>query len=72
MHITTEFIPNQNNTHVICATSTYGKGLLTSVVHMFCEILGRDCEMYNKKIRNACNKALIELEERAKTKKQPA
>ena len=46
---------------MLSASSTYGVGLLTSIVYYFCNIFGIECKMYDKKIEKAKSSAALKL-----------
>lgn len=65
MNFTFAHIDNVKQIKMLSASATYGTGFLTSIVHGFCNIIGIQCKMYDKKIEKSKNAAATKLIEKA-------
>ena len=57
MKLYTNTLENVTPIKMLTATATYGKGFLTSIVKVFCELFGTKCDMYTNKLDKAEDKA---------------
>lgn len=58
---TVESIPNAKPIKLITASSTYGIGLITSILLGWCHLFGISCDLYDRKIESAKNHAIKKL-----------
>ena len=61
MNLSFAHIENVEHIKMLSASSTFGVGLLTSIVFYFCNLFGMECEMYDKKIEKAKSSAALKL-----------
>ena len=61
MNLSFAHIENVEHIKMLSSSSTYGVGLLTSIVFYFCNLFGIECEMYDKKIEKAKSSASLKL-----------
>ena len=66
MNLTFAHIENVEHIKMLSSSSTYGVGLLTSIVFYFCNLFGIECKMYDEKIAKAKTSAALKLAEKAK------
>ncbi len=66
MNFTCSTLENAKELKMLSANCTWGVGFLTSIARWFCNLIGKPCKMYDKKIVKAKNDAAMQLMEKAK------
>ena len=61
MDLSFAHVENVEHIKMLTTSSTYGVGFLTAIVHCFCNLLGIECKMYDRKIEKAKSSAVSKL-----------
>lgn len=65
MVFTSSHISDVHELELVCASSTYGMGLLTGIIYGLCHVFGTECRAYDWKIQKAKESADEKLAELA-------